>query len=79
LTYGDNAFDEPEHERILFHNINGMKNDDNWFQIITTMQELNITIFGFAELNQTLTRSYNSKWKPKALLPWNQNTNRAEP
>jgi hypothetical protein len=56
-----------------------MKNDDNWFQIITTMQELNITIFGFAELNQTLTRSYNSKWKPKALLPWNQNTNRAEP
>jgi hypothetical protein len=63
LTYGDNVFDEPEHKIILFHNINGMKNDNNWFQIITTMQELNITIFGFAKLNQTLTRSYNSKWK----------------
>jgi hypothetical protein len=63
LHYGDNIFDTPEHEIIFFHNINGMKHDDNWFQIITTMHELNVTIFGFAELNKSLTRSYNSKWK----------------
>lgn len=54
--YGDNIFDHHDHEVILFHNINGMKDDTNWFQIVTTMSELNTSIFGFAELNKSMTK-----------------------
>jgi hypothetical protein len=54
--YGDNIFDQHNHEIILFHNINGIKDETNWFQIITTMSELNTSIFGFAELNKSMTR-----------------------
>jgi hypothetical protein len=39
-----------------------MKDDKNWYQIIMTMQELNASIFGFAEINQSLNRGYRSKW-----------------
>jgi hypothetical protein len=60
--FGDSITDASDHERILFHNINGMKDDKNWYQIITTMKELNASIIGFAEINQSLNRGYKSEW-----------------
>jgi hypothetical protein len=49
-------------ERIVFHNINGMKDQTNWYQIINAMRENDVNIFGFVELNQALTRGYNNAW-----------------
>jgi hypothetical protein len=57
MTSSDDA------ETILFHNINGMKDDTNWYQIIATMKELNIEIFGFAEINRSLHHGYKQEWK----------------
>jgi hypothetical protein len=39
---------------IWFHNINGMKDEKNWAQIITTMKENKINIFGFTEINKSM-------------------------
>jgi hypothetical protein len=61
--HGDNIFAAQENERILFHNINGIKDDANWFQIITTMSELNVSIFGFAEINKSLNKGLGFDWR----------------
>jgi hypothetical protein len=60
--FGDSITDTPDHERILFHNINGMKDDKNWYQKITTMKEQNASIIRFAEINQSLNRGYKWEW-----------------
>jgi hypothetical protein len=49
--YGDEFDSSEEFDTILFHNINGMKDTTNWYQILLTMKELNVDIFGFAEIN----------------------------
>jgi hypothetical protein len=62
LPYGDNIETQSDYEGIVFHNINGIKDKHNWFQILWTVKELNITCFGFAELN-TLMKGYQyHKW-----------------
>jgi hypothetical protein len=39
-----------ELETIWFHNINGIKDEKNWAQIITTMKENNIDILALQKL-----------------------------
>jgi hypothetical protein len=62
LPFGDNINDDREGELIIFHNINGMKDPKNWYQILTPMREMEANIFGFAELNQSLSQGYRNKW-----------------
>jgi hypothetical protein len=52
-----------EMETIWFHNINGKKDEKNWAQIITTMKENNIDIFGFAEINKTMESLNKNRWQ----------------
>jgi hypothetical protein len=63
LPFGDliNG-DRTDGELILFHNINGMKDSKSWYQIINTMRELDVNIFGFAELNQSINQGYSNTW-----------------
>jgi hypothetical protein len=61
LPFGDDIHEHTDDQTILFHNINGMKDPSNWLQILTTMRELNIDIFGFAELNQQMSHG-KTKW-----------------
>jgi hypothetical protein len=49
-------------ETILFQNINGIKDDSNWNQIIHTMKELDIDIFGFAETNKSMDNFSKQRW-----------------
>jgi hypothetical protein len=51
IHYGDEIDSSKEFDTILFHNINGMKDTTNWYQVLLTMKELHIDIFGFAEIN----------------------------
>jgi hypothetical protein len=56
-SIGENILDPPKSDNIKmlwFHNINGMKDEQNWEQIITTMKENNVDIFGFAEINKSM-------------------------
>jgi hypothetical protein len=39
-----------------------MKDTANWFQIMITMKELHVDIFGFAEINRSLNRGYKKEW-----------------
>jgi hypothetical protein len=50
-------------ETIWFHNINGIKDEKNWAQIIHTMNENNIDIFGFAEINKSMDNFATNCWK----------------
>jgi exonuclease III len=50
-------------ETIWFHNINGIKDEKNWAQIILTMKENNIDIFGFAEINKSMDNFALNWWK----------------
>jgi hypothetical protein len=65
LPYGDDIqmTNTDNNEIVLFHNINGMKDTTNWYQILTTMKELKVDIFGFVEINQSLSRGYSTEWK----------------
>jgi hypothetical protein len=49
-TFGDDIQLEQD-EIFYFHNMNGIKSDDNWAQILQTLQEHNVTCFGLAETN----------------------------
>jgi hypothetical protein len=60
--FGDNIETFLDAECFLFHNINGIKDDTNWVQINKTMQELDITCFGFSEINTTFRGSAYQKW-----------------
>jgi hypothetical protein len=54
LPIGDDIHEQTEDETIIFHYINGIKEEANWFQLFMTMKELKADIFGFAEINRTL-------------------------
>jgi hypothetical protein len=60
--FGDNIETFLDAECFLFHNINGIKDGTNWVQINKTMQELDITCFGFSEINTTFRGSAYQKW-----------------
>jgi hypothetical protein len=60
--FGDNIKHNSDYECFLFHNINGIKDDANWTQINKTMRELQVTGFGFAEINATCRGSALQKW-----------------
>lgn len=62
LPFGDNIQSQSDTEGVLFHNINGIKDESNWTQINITMSEINITCFGLAEINTTLRRAAYTKW-----------------
>jgi hypothetical protein len=49
-TFGNDI--QPDTGEIFyFHNINSIKSDDNWAQILQTLTEHNVTCFGIAETN----------------------------
>jgi hypothetical protein len=60
--FGDNIETFPDIECFLFHNINGVKDDTNWMQINKTMKELDVTCFGFSEINTIFRGSAFQKW-----------------
>jgi hypothetical protein len=62
LPFGDDIMEDTNYDTILFHNINGIKEETNWYQISKTMAELQVSIFGFAEINQTLRQGAQHKW-----------------
>jgi exonuclease III len=62
LPFGDDISEPHDGETIIFHNINGIKDMTNWFQILMTMTELNIDIFGFVEINQKMDNGKKFQW-----------------
>jgi hypothetical protein len=62
LPWGDHAERNTQYEGIIFHNINGLKDTDNWWQILTSMKELNVSCMGFAEINTSLKGYRIQKW-----------------
>jgi hypothetical protein len=60
--FGDNIEYNADSACFLFHNINGVKDEANWAQINTTMHELQVTGFGFAETNTTCRGRHYDKW-----------------
>jgi exonuclease III len=63
LPIGDDINEQTNIKTILFHNINGIKEEENWFQILMSMNELKADIFGFAEINQTMNHGIKQKWE----------------
>jgi hypothetical protein len=61
-SFGDDITQESDVETILFQNINGIKDDTNWAQIINTMHELKIDWFGFAETNKSMDNFSKQRW-----------------
>jgi hypothetical protein len=53
LAFGHPIKYNSQYECFLFHNINGIKDEHNWAQINLTMLDLDVTCFGFAEINTT--------------------------
>jgi hypothetical protein len=62
LPFGDDIMEDTNYDTILFHNMNGIKEETNWHQISKTMAELKVSLFGFAEINQTLRHGAQNKW-----------------
>jgi hypothetical protein len=63
---GENILDPPKAddiETIWFHNINGMKDERNWEQIIVTMKENNVNIFGLVEINKSMDNFSKHRWQ----------------
>jgi hypothetical protein len=63
LPVGDKIHEETDLETILFHNINWIRDETNWYQILMTMKELRADIFGFTEINRTMERGIKQKWE----------------
>jgi hypothetical protein len=61
-SFGDDIAQDSNVETILFQNINGIKDDTNWAQIIYTMHELKIDWFGFAETNKSMDNFSQQRW-----------------
>jgi hypothetical protein len=61
-SFGNNILSDYKFETILFQNINGIKDETNWKQIIHTMKELNIDRFGFAETNKSMNDYSKQRW-----------------
>jgi hypothetical protein len=51
-----------EAETILFQNINGTKDNTNWHQVIHSMKEFDVDIFGFAEINKAMDNFSEQRW-----------------
>jgi hypothetical protein len=92
IVFGNNIKTHDNYECFLFHNINGIKDDSNWSQILLAMKDLDITCFGFVELNtimkgvnfcrwqEIIHKLFNSRQqRRRAILKWNQATNREVP
>jgi hypothetical protein len=47
----------------LFHNINGLKDENNWAQILTSLKDLDVTCFGLAEINTTMKGGILRRWQ----------------
>jgi hypothetical protein len=62
LPFGDDISKDDHFEGFIFHNVNGLKNEHNWFQILQTMQDLNTSFFGLVETNTTMHGYYYHKW-----------------
>jgi hypothetical protein len=60
---GDSIPNYSEDETIIFHNINGLKDENNWCQILQTMQDLNADTFGMVEINRSLQNQLRHQWK----------------
>jgi hypothetical protein len=60
--FRDNIEAHSDIECIIFHNINGIKDIDNWTQINMTMKDMNATIIGLAETNTTFFGPHIQKW-----------------
>jgi hypothetical protein len=79
LPFGDNIQEPYDSETILFHNINGFKDKTNWFQILMTMYELKVEIFGFVETNQQLNKGKKYEWiNPIRKLYFHSRTTHSE-
>jgi hypothetical protein len=63
LLVGDNIHEDIETEMIYFHNVNEIKEEQNWYQILTKLKELNMDMFGFAEINRTMRHGTKQKWE----------------
>jgi hypothetical protein len=50
-TFGDDIQIDNQDEVFYFQNVNEIKSDDNWAQILQTLKEHNVTGFGLAEIN----------------------------
>jgi hypothetical protein len=61
LPFGNDIHEIYDSDKIIFHNINGLKDDTNWLQILKTMMELRADIFGFVELNRTMEHGRNTQ------------------
>jgi hypothetical protein len=55
-TFGDDIQTDKD-EVFYFHNVSGIKSDDNWAQILQTLHEHNVTCFGLAETNTSFAHS----------------------
>jgi hypothetical protein len=53
-------------ETIIFHNVNGIKEEDNWHQILQTMKEMRAAIIGLVEINKSLRNQMRQQWKNTA-------------
>jgi exonuclease III len=62
LPFGNDVHEKCDGEKIIFHNINGIKDDGNWHQIMSTMSEIRADVFGFAEINRTLNDGEKQRW-----------------
>jgi hypothetical protein len=63
---GDNILNDSDDDTIIFHNINGIKDEANWHQILNTMQEFKVQIMGFVEINKSLNNQLRHQWKDVA-------------
>jgi hypothetical protein len=62
-VFGNDIETHCNYECFLFHNINGIKDESNWSQILSAMKDLDITCFGFAELNTTMKCTNFRQWQ----------------
>jgi hypothetical protein len=62
LPWGDNAETNTQYEGIVFHNVNGLKDIHNWWQILASMKELNVYCIGLAKINTSMKGYRIQKW-----------------
>jgi ribonuclease HI len=64
-TFGDELQSDNQSEIFYFHNINGIKSDDNWAQILLTLSEHRVTGFGIAETNTSFAHPSSKEYLKK--------------
>jgi hypothetical protein len=76
LPIGDDINEDTDFvETTLFHNINEIKEELNWYQIMTMMKELRADIFGLVEINRTLQHGIKQKWEQVTRKFFNHSRN----